>query len=228
MLHAPHPMIGAPPLAVRADTLVPAQQPSTPNMRRQYDFHEQICLKFSGLGHFHSREEFWNAGLQEGNPRVHRFVPQPFRLRVGKHWYTPDLYIDTDPRPKVIELKPRGEFDPRKTAALTHFFDFYNMDFEVWANETVRERAEAAENWLDVVRTLLIGEHLDTAALEYALWTDVQRARISQVQDLFECAHEHPPEDVTLAFCRLLYRHKLVCDMDTYPLRATTVIGPCD
>jgi hypothetical protein len=93
-------------------------------------------IKHPYLSEFHSRAEYLHAGLLEGDPAVISYVPQGVRVRLRQRWYTADCYVQREgQRPRVLELKPRGEMAEEDQVPLTHFFAQYGWVFEVVSNE---------------------------------------------------------------------------------------------
>lgn len=212
---------------VKADTLEPAQQPTPRALKTSANFFEQWMLKYPGRAEFHARAELLYAGLLEGDPAVSSYVPHPYRLRVGKHRYTPDCYVVTDGAPRrVVELKPDGQMDTVLRGPVTHFFAQYGLQFEVIDNAAVLARQIEAENWLEIVRRLYLARDLDTAAAEYRvldrLWHGPQP--VGEFIEAGDRAYTYPDE---IALLRLLHRGQACADLTQAPLDFDTTVSRC-
>lgn len=213
---------------VKADSLEPVQQPTSPAFQTATDFRQQVMLKFPRLADFHSYAEYLHAGLLEGDPHVQSYVPQPFRLRIGKRRYTPDCYVVADNQPRrVQELKPRGELPDALRVPLTHFFAQHGMRFEVIDNEAVYARATEAENWLEIVRILHQARELGTAPAEYALLERVRGSGTFTLGDVVDPGDRARTYRDEVALFRLLHRGTLRADLTSAPLDFDTEITPC-
>lgn len=212
---------------VKADTLTPSQHATPPALKTATNYFEQQMLKFPARAEFHSAPELLHAGLLEGDPTVISYVPQPFRLRVGKRWYTPDCYIVTESPPRrVIEIKPDGEFDEALRGPLVAFFAQHGLQFEVLSNAAMFARATEAENWLEIVRILVQAHELDTDAVEYRVLERLAAAPLplGEVIDAGDRAHTYPEE---VALLRLLHRGQACADLTQAPLDFDTVFARC-
>jgi len=193
------------PLRVTADSLAPAQMPTPLALRRAADYYRQYGVKYPGCGSYHSYPEFLHAGLAEGTPSVTSYIPQPLRLRVSRTLYTPDCYVVDAGTVRIVELKPRGEFDTARREALTTFFALHRMQFEVIANETVLAREIEALNWWHVVRTLHSGRDLPTAELEAQLLQRILAAGNQALGDLLDNGDRRGGMAREIALYRLLH-----------------------
>jgi hypothetical protein len=146
----------------KATVLRPQQQNSSLRIRRCADFRSQRMLKYPEICHFHSLAEFYHAALLEGDAAVDAYVPQPFRLRLGRTSYIPDIYYVRDGQRYVAELKPRAEFDETLCQAVSAYFAKRGITFLVIDNEASLVRAMEAQNWLMVVRWILTYRAVDT------------------------------------------------------------------
>lgn len=221
----PYPNARAPRrLPVRADSLEPVQQPTPPGLATQVDYYCCQLIKHpAGLAVFHSFAEYLHAALLEGDPAVLHLVPQPFRLRVNGRYYTPDYYVArSDGLPEVGELKPRGEFDPALQVPLAAFFDQQGWTFKVVANETVLARQREAENWLEVVRALVIGRDIDTTVAETDVLARVAHHGALSFGELVELGNREQTYPLELASLRLLHRGRLKADLVNAPFGLET------
>lgn len=203
---------------VRADTLEPAQRPTPPAFRNQCDFWQQRLLKHPRRSEFHSRAEYLHAGLLEGDNDVISFVPQPFVLQVGRRRYTPDCFVVSRRGRRVVEIKPRGQLDATLRGPLSQYFEAQGMAFEVIANETIFERRQEAENWLEIVRRLVPVQDFDTAAVETSLWRGFERATLRTVGDVIDSGDRETTYSQEIALYRLLHKGILTADLNRKPL----------
>lgn len=199
---------------------VPVQQPTSLELTKSTDYYEQRCVKYPDRACFHCYAEFIHALLLEADPTVSIFVPQPYQMVVNRKRYTPDVYLVRNGRIEVLELKPRGEFEPKKEVPLRSFFSQYDMHFAVLANETVLEQERLALNWLPIVQVLAQAHYqgLDTAAQEQRLF---DAARAETTVTVGELLGEGPRSErywTELALYRLLHRHDLQTDLSKAPL----------
>lgn len=209
--------------------IVPRQRHTPPKLQRACDYREQWCLKHTAhRSEFHSFEEFLHAGLLEANPRVTCFVPQPFLVRLLGKFYTPDVYVEENGKRRVIEIKPRGEFDEAKRKALVAFCALHGMTFDVISNEDIRARQNEALHWMVIVRTLRSARDLNTdrQALEVleTLRSHNGSARFSVFVDAGDREQSYLTE---IALLQLLHRGIVTADLSTAPLDYDTDIVLC-
>jgi hypothetical protein len=209
---------------VRADSLEPVQQPTPPALATQVDYYCCQLIKHpAGLSAFHSFAEYLHAGLLEGDPAVRHLVPQPFRLRVNGRAYIPDYYAArTDGPIEVGELKPRGEFDPALHEPLSAFFAQQGWTFKVVANEALLARQREAENWLEIVRALVIGHDIDTTAAETDVLARLAHHETLRFGELLERGQREQTYPEELAALRLLHRGRLHADLASAPFGLDT------
>lgn len=210
---------------MRADSLLAKQQHTPLGFKKHTDFYQQVCIKHPYLSDFHSYPEYLYAGLLEGDPSVRYFVPQPFILLLKGKRYIPDVYVERTDRIEVVELKPRGEFEENKRAALTRYFGLKQMTFCVVANETILSRAQEARNWLSIVSCLYRARQLATDTLEDQLYSSLLLRRqgvLSDWVDKGDRAHSALQE---IALFRLAHRGLIVLDLAHAPLDYTTKVS---
>lgn len=214
--------------AVGADTLEPHQQPSPPRFKTAADFRMQWMRKHPHLSEFHSRAEHLHAGLLEGDPAVHAYVPQPFPLRLRGKRYTPDCYVaHADGPRRVIELKPDGVMADDRQVPLTHFFAQYAMVFEVIANEAVFAREIEADNWLTIVRVLHQARDFTTTEAEYALLERLYATGPATLGDLLDPGDRERTYPLEVGLFRLLHRGQLTAELAERPLDYDTGVRRC-
>ncbi len=193
------------PRVVALAPLEPRQQPTRASLETSSNFHQQHMLKHPYRSDFHSEAERLHAGLLEGDPAVSSYVPQPFRLRIGRRRYIPDCYVLRDGQRLVQELKPEGRLDASLRAPLTTYFARQGMRFEVLANESMFERRTEAENWLDIVQTLYVGRDFDSSAAETTV-LDTLAGGTAALGDLLDPGDRERTYLTELALFRLLHR----------------------
>lgn len=185
--------------AVHAESLTPTQHTTSRSFRTAADVRLQCMVKHPHLSEFHSLAEHLHAGLLEGTPSVSCYVPQPFRLRIGKRRYTPDCYVVEGHKRRMIELKPRGEFDDALKAPLEAFFAMQGMVFEVVANESVYERSLEAQNWLAVTRVLHLNRELNTHAQELEVLEAIAPSQGRALGEIIDPGHRRESLGLELA-----------------------------
>lgn len=202
------------------DQMIPAQQPTPLKLTKSADYYEQRCVKYPHRACFHSYAEFLHALLLEADCSVTAFVPQPYRLFLNRSIYVPDVYLVRDRRLLVLELKPRGEFDPEKARPLQEFFRQYGIEFGVLANETVLEQETLALNWLPLVQILAqANDHgIDTQEAERRILGRVMEAGVLSAGEVLGEIQTGDTYHDELALYRLLHRHELSCDLSQSPL----------
>lgn len=214
---------------VKAPTLEPRQQPTSSDLRTATDFRQQWMIKHPELSTFHSRAEHLHAALLEGDPTVLHYVPQPFRLQVGRHWYTPDCFIASDARRRrVVELRPDGEMSERQREPLAHFFAQYGMVFEVVSNESVLAREVEAENWAEIVRILHQSRDFDTAQAEYRVLDQLAGGDSVNVGDIVDPGDRKRTYPDEIALFRLLHGGHVRAELTERPLDFDTEVSRCD
>lgn len=214
--------------SVKPETLEPRQQATSRKLRIAADFRQQVMIKHPLLSHFHSRAEYLYAGLLEGDPRVSSYIPQPFRLRVGRHWYIPNCYVVAEHQPRlVVEIKPRGEFDEALQVPVTHFLAQYGMRFEVISNESVYEREIEAENWLEIVRILHVARDLTTAEAEQVILERFSQYGACTLGDLIDAGDREHTYLQEIALFRLLHQGHLAGELTERPLDYDTGLSLC-
>lgn len=199
---------------------VPVQQRTSLKLTKSTDYYEQRCVKYPDRACFHCYAEFIHALLLEADPTVSSFVPQPYQLVVNRKRYIPDVYLVRNGRIEVLELKPRGELEPKLEVPLRSFFNQYDMHFAVLANETVLEQERLALNWLPIVQVLAQAHYqgLDTAAQEQRLFDAARVETTVTVGGLLGEASRSERYWSELALYRLLHRHDLQTDLSQTPL----------
>jgi len=213
---------------VSADTLVPAETPTPHGLLRQADCYQQVGVKYPQRGTFHSYAELLHAALLEGDSTVSHYVPQPYRLRLGRRIYIPDCYVVQAGQRRVVELKPRGEFDDAMQRAVTAFLAEHRQHFEVIANESVFAREQEALNWLHIVRALVAARALDTCADEQAVLDDCRSATGITLGALCDPTDRLAAPRREIALYRLLHRGRLRASLAEHPLDFTTEVRLCD
>ncbi|WP_121206483.1 hypothetical protein [Marinobacter nauticus] len=206
--------------------MIPTQQPTSLKLTRRADYYEQRCVKYPDRACFHCYTEFLHALLLEATPQVTSFVPQPFRMLVGREPYIPDVYVVRDARMEVLELKPRGEFESKKEVALRAFFERYDMQFRVVSNESVLTQERLALHWLHIVQVLAQAQYQgqDTAVEEQRLFDDAKQVSSLSVGTLLGDTLDAEHYRRQLALFRLLHRHDLHCDLSEKSLDYDTEV----
>lgn len=189
--------------------------------RKDAEFFEQRMVKHPDRSEFHSYPEYLYAALLESDSDVRAYVPQPTELPVGHRAYWPDFYVEHLEGRKLIELKPRGEFDEKRQKLIERAASLYGMGFEVVDNAWALERKTLAENWHVVVRLLARFEFLETPREE-----EIALAALSGGErsfgDLIDSGDRPRSFLLELATFRLLHSGKISADLQHQPLCLST------
>jgi len=203
------------------DSWVPRQIKTSLKLLKSTDYYEQAGLKFSGVGQFHSRAELLHAALLEGDPKVKRYTPQPFRFRIGSKWYIPDCYVELDK--KIIrELKPNGRFDEDLQELLGTFCSLRNIKFETLSNEQVFQQECLAENWLTIIRLLSWARDVDSDEKEKEIIESMLSNPSFCLGDVVDISDRKRTYISEIAIFRLLHRGILNADLVTKRLSFDT------
>ena len=199
--------------------------PTPRKLRHSADYYAQAMVKYSGIAEYHSYAEYLNGGLMEGDPTIESWVPQPFRFRLGRAFYIPDVYVKyKDGRRVIHELKPRAEFDPDRREQLQQFCAFHDVVFDVIANEWVLARELLAENWLLITRTLVSATAIDTDHLERDIIDRFISVKEGCLGDFVDPGNPEGSFLNAIALFRLCHRGHLLMQLDKAPLDYNTVV----
>ncbi len=215
---------------VKADSLLPAQQPSSRQILTAADTYQQRFVKYPLLGTFHSYAEFIHALLLEANAEVRSFIPQPFLLWVNGRRYIPDCYVAQTSGVAVIELKARGEMLNPSPDLVRRFFEWEGMGFEVLDNEIVLAREMEALHWLRLIQVMVVADqyHLDTRAEENELLQACAMHGTLALGDLISPRRHELQYQQEVALYRLLHQHRLETDLVHRPLDYDSEIRLCN
>jgi hypothetical protein len=214
---------------VKADSLEPRQHPTSRKLKIATDFRQRFMLKHPFLSCFHSRAEYLHAGLLEGTPSVISYVPQPYRLRVGKMWYIPDFHVMHDGSPREVEeLKPRGELDDDLRVPLEQFFAQHRMRFVVVSNESIYERETEAENWIEIVSILHVARTVTTTDAEQIVLESIYKQGGScTLGEIIDAGDRERTYLLEIALFRLLHQGHLRSELTERPIDYDTVFSRC-
>lgn len=213
--------------SVSAASLTPSQCKTNNGFRTATDFRVTQLLKHSEPSEFHSVSEYYHALLLEADSSVTRYVPQPFRLIIGKRRYTPDCYVDRKGQVDVVELRPEAKFDESRRKALEAFFRLHNMRFVVIPNETVLDRRIEAWNWQMIVQMLVCHQDLDTTSWEFELLEEVIKRGSLLFGDKVLRADRLSSKLKEIALLRLLHQGKLTANLTEHRFDFSTELRPC-
>ena len=200
---------------VRADSLVPIEQPSSPDILVSADTYQQRFLKYPHRGTFHSYPEYLHAILLESRRSVTSFVPQPFKLYIRNRRYTPDCYVVENGERKVIELKDSGEMTIPPADQVARFFALHGLQFEVIANQAVLQHESEARHWLRLIQALVAAERYscDTRRLERDMLAQCMESQCCVADVLVPGRRDQWQREIALY--RLLHKHWLETDLKT-------------
>lgn len=213
--------------SVSAASLTPCQCTTNRNFRTATDFRVVQLLKHSGPSEFHSVSEYYHALLLEADSSVTRYVPQPFRLMIGKRRYTPDCYVVRNGQVDVVELRPKAEFDESRRQALVAFFRLHDMRFFVIPNEAVLIRQVEAWNWQMIVQMLVCHRDMDTSRWELELLEDAFKKGSLQFGDHVMRQDRLSSRAKEIALLRLLHQGKLTANLTEHRLNFSMELRPC-
>lgn len=198
---------------ISAASLTPCQVKTDRNFQIACDFRAVQLLKHADISEFHSLAEYYHALMLEGDPSVSRYVPQPFRLKIGRRRYTPDCYLVRNGNVDVVELRPQAEFDEGRRQALEAFFRLHGMRFIVIPNETILSRRTEAENWQMITQMLICHRDVETTQLESQLLDEVARRGCIQFGDYVSPFDRSSSRIQEIALLRLLHQGKLTANL---------------
>jgi hypothetical protein len=200
--------------------LFPQQQPTSLKLTKSADYYEQRFVKYPHRASFHSYAEFIHALLMEADAGVIAFVPQPFRLQIGRSLYIPDVHITYRSGAVVRELKPVGcTLADGWQEALADFFQNYGMGFELTSNESVLEQETLALHWLPLMQVLAEAqrEGMDTEHEENQILMLLLETRSLVVGDVLAETSRSAGYRQELALLRLLHQHRIQADLSQRP-----------
>lgn len=215
------------PLIIKAQSWVPTQIPTSKNLTQSSNYFEQECLKFPGVGQFHTYVELLHAALLEARNTVIRYVPQPLRFRIGSKFYIPDVYVEMRTGVQVIELKPRGEFSEDHAQLLRDYCATRNVEFVVLANEWVYEQQLKAENWLTIIRTLVNGKEQDSESSEQHIIDFLAHHDSITLRHILDFGDRQGSICSDIALFRLLHQGRIRANLDLRQLDLETEFYLC-
>lgn len=211
-------------LSVSTEVWEPRQLKTSLKLLKQADVYLQQGIKFSGVGVFHSRAEWVYAGLLEGRRDVLHYVPQPFRLQIGRYRYIPDFFLETQSGRSVIELKPRGEFDPGRQRALEQACAVQGMRFKVIDNESVLDDEITASRHWRMVRALLAAKGIETDVHQAQILHELSHGPTA-VEDLLTVESPAFHDRLWLALYALLLRGQVTMVHNTPAVYPTSEVS---
>lgn len=193
-------------IRVKAESLVAQQQMASPGFLKSADIYIQQFIKYSvSLAYCHSYQEFLHAALLESDKDVERFVPQPFKLRVGSRRYTPDCFYTRKGKRYVVEIKPRGEFPDHMKIPLEDFFSRKGMHFLVVSNESILLEENKALNWLAMVQLMVLFKDVNTDHEEDTAWELFASQPNLHFSDFVQFSSTEPDQRRLLALYRMAH-----------------------
>jgi hypothetical protein len=212
---------------VSVSSWAPAQRHTPLPLRRQVDCYDQRCVKFNGVGVFHSRIQLLYFALLEGTACVSYYVPRPFTFNIGGHRYTPHFYVVEGAHRIIRELRSDGKFDEEWRSSLEKYCEFNSHKFEVIPTEWILEQEQLAENWLTITRMLARNIDHQTEPIERQILMDKLSPDGSTFGDLTQCNNANEKFFFELAVFRLLHQGKIKADLRYHPLRYETGMELC-
>lgn len=208
-------------LHVSAKSLLPVQQHTPVRLLRSVNAYLQHGVKYPFIATFHSYAEFISGLLLEAEPCVSNWVPQPFRLRLGKTSYTPDVYFVRGGQQVVREIKSAKQIDAwssKYLKCLKEFFSFHEMMFDVVTNDTILEQERLALHYLPIIQTVSQGRMIDTRNQERLVVEQLEVESPLPLHHFIDPTDREGSANTELALFRLLLRGKIQADLSFAPL----------
>ena len=214
---------------VRADSLMPAEQPTSPKLLVSADTYQQRLLKYPHRATFHSYAEFIHALLLEARADVRSFVPQPFVVWFRGRRYIPDCFVLEHTGAVVVELKAKGVMREPPPEVVQRFFDYEKMSFRILANEEILAREAEALHWLRLIQVLVVANQygVDTRNEELELLQQCTCLQTPCVGDLISPRRHGQLSQLEIALYRLLHQHRLEADLATRALDYDSELRLC-
>ena len=180
------------------------------------------------LAFYHCETEYLFAGLQELDPRVTRFVPQPFKIAMGKNrYYVPDIYIEYEyGTRKVYELKAGGmeNFSEKTFACAERFFSDIHIEFGLISNDVIARSYLLGDNAQKMVRHLLLWQEESTELMETEILEEWQDRSVKTLKDLVKIFDEYEAGIVLAAIFKLIRKGRLLHNLASHKLSDQTRI----
>lgn len=205
----------------------PQQQRSNVKILRSADCYQQKFIKYPLIGVFHSYPELIHAALLEADKDVESFVPQPFRFRIGKQWYTPDCFYLKQGNRFLIEIKQSGELKDEIRIPIEEFCKLENMTFLVISNQTILAKEQLAMNWLKIIRVLNTALDIQTHDLEYKILDKITHQPECEISDFIFQGDRLGQMKSELALFRLTHKGIIKLDLETKPIEYSTTVTLC-
>lgn len=214
---------------VRAPSLSPCQQPTSPKLLKSADTYLRAGVKYTGIGVYHSYAEYIHALWLESVKSVMNFVPQPFSIYCDHRRYVPDCCILRNGQFEVVELKARGAMEWPDPNLIAAFFARENMHFSVIDNDEVLTHEQEALHWRPIVQSLYVAKRygVDTRAAESELLQACSRFAVCEVGDLVSPLQHADRSDRLIALYRLIHQHDLIVDLSHNRLDYGTPVRLC-
>lgn len=209
-------------LVIKTPALQPMEQATPLKLLRSADVYQQIFVKYSQCGTFHSYAELLHAALLEADATVEMFVPQPFRVSIGSSNYIPDCYFVKNGVRVIREIRSKALFPEEWRAPLTEFWKERGMTFEIISNAEIYARETEALNWLQIVQTLVSATTQDTELIEDDVSFQIARAGTLTLDEILSDGDDFTCFGKLLAVYRLLHRGRLTANLDNEAINYNT------
>lgn len=181
-------------------------------------------LKYDGVADFHSYHELLHALLLESDPKVTRFVPQPFRLPWRQHGYVPDCFVLKGHQRFIIEIKPEGKFPKSRTEWLHRFLRPHGIHYREITNESLMAQEVKARNWLWIVGYLRTWKAYDTTHQINQLYEQLVDEQTIELGALIPYYKDKEQTLDLLALFRMTHRGQCELNLDESMLNPKTMV----
>lgn len=210
------------------NTFIPVQQEQIArNLLRSADCYQQRFIKFDGVGIYHSYAEYIHAAILESDISISAFVPQPYKLMIGRRRYVPDCYFVKHGKRYVVEIKPRGAFNSELKVPLTKFFERKGISFETISNESILENEVLGLNWIQITQTLLSSRFEDTGYQEQEIWENLHAGKSLSVGDIVNAGHRIGCRLNEIALFRLAHSGRIHLSLSETEINYDTEVSLC-
>ena len=217
----------------QSTNLLPKSSPQPNNrssfsMRKKVDCYLQRFLKFGSVATFHSLSELLHAALLESDPLVTTFTPQPELGAINGKRYIPDCFYIRDGERWVVEIKPGGEFVDNKRIPLEEYAHENGFKFLVVSNEDILQQKIKADNWLRIVRTLVVAEFIDTSGEENVILERLSYEQTLKIGDIVDNGSRISRYHWEVALLRLTHSGAVTMDLEHHQMTLLTRVMLCD
>jgi len=198
---------------VRAESLLPAQQPTSRGTLVSNDTYQQRLLKYPERAVFHSYAELIYAILLESRKTVTSLVPHPYLIYIKNRQYIPDFFVIDNGERLVIELQSSTDTAASNLALIERYFFEEGIRFQVISNEEVLQQEAEARHWMRLIQVMVVATRygIDTKRDEFDILEQCQQNQTCVADVVHPGCREQWQREVALY--RLLHQHRLSTDL---------------